>query len=166
MAPSLDAIIPNALTLLPEDTVKKALDIFYEKNIRNIPVVKEDGTFVGLFGLHELLSNILPQAVQMGKGIQSMDYLVGGAPGAAKKLRKSYDLKVGDLCNKKAAQIEADTTTWEALRVMVMQGSPLPIVDKKTGQYKGIISRQSLLRELERMLAEIEAEEAGQQQAG
>jgi CBS domain-containing protein len=150
-------MIEKTLTLTPDQTVGEALRMFKEHNIRNVPVIDANGKFLGLFGLKEVLKNILPAAVDMGKGLTNMEFIVGGAGNVAKKLKKSHDLKVGDTLKKEAGVIHPDSTTWEALRVMVKHGSPVPVVEEKTFKFVGLISRQSLLTELERMSDDIES---------
>jgi len=162
MAPCTDAMIKQTITLSPDATVKEALDLFKEHNIRNMPVVSTDGEFLGLMGLREILSNILPVAASVGMGLPSMDFIQGGAANVAKKLKKSHGDCVKDLMNKDATVIEPDSATWEALRVMVQQGSPVPVVEKKTNKFLGLISRQTLLAELDVMLEEIEKEAASE----
>lgn len=166
MAPYTDAMITKEIaSLSPDDTVGDALKIFKEKNIRNMPVMDADGTFLGLFGLKEVLQNILPKAVNMGKGIPNMDFIVGGAENVAKKLHKSHAHRVGDIMNKNPKTIEPDSATWEALRIMVMHGSPVPVVEEKTNKFIGLISRQTLLAELENIMVDVEKERAERGQA-
>jgi CBS domain-containing protein len=49
-------------TLGPSDKVDDALSLMREKHVRNIPVVDEKGSFVGLFGLRRLCHLLLPRA--------------------------------------------------------------------------------------------------------
>ena len=49
-------------TLRPTDSVADALSLMHEKHVRNIPVVDEAGTFIGLFGLRRLSHLLLPKA--------------------------------------------------------------------------------------------------------
>ena len=49
-------------TLRPTNTVAEALSVMHDKEVRNLPVVDESGTFVGLFGLRRLSHLLLPKA--------------------------------------------------------------------------------------------------------
>ena len=49
-------------TLKPTDTVADALILMHEKHVRNIPIVDDAGTFIGLFGLRRLSHLLLPEA--------------------------------------------------------------------------------------------------------
>ena len=149
MAPCTDAMIKETITLKPDATVKQAFDICVEHNIRNIPVIDDENNFIGMFGLKEVLANVLPAASKVGEGLPTMDFLHGGAADVAKKLRKTHTHLIGDIMNKDAKAIESDSATWEALRVMVDHGSPVPVISPKTAKFVGLISRQTLLKELE-----------------
>ncbi len=49
-------------TLSPTDTVASALSLMHSKEVRNLPVVDDSGTFIGLFGLRRLSHLLLPKA--------------------------------------------------------------------------------------------------------
>lgn len=149
MAPCTNAMIKETITISPDTTVRDALDLFKQHNIRNIPVVDEEGNFIGMFGLREVLSNVLPIAAKLGDGIPTMDFLHGGTEDVAKKLHKTHSHKIGDVMNKDAEAIDSDSATWEALRFMVYQGSPVPVTHPDSKKFAGLISRQTLLEELD-----------------
>ncbi|MEC9236750.1 MAG: hypothetical protein VX803_10945, partial [Pseudomonadota bacterium] len=56
-----------------------------------------------------------------------------------------------------------DTPTWEATRLIVKYGSPLPVLEENTGKFVGLISEQSLFSELLEVLEDVEKEEAEEQ---
>jgi CBS domain-containing protein len=145
-------------TVTPDKTVEDALAIFKEKSIRNIPVVDAEGKFLGLFGLKEVLFNLLPKAVTMEDGLANLDFVVDAAPGIAKRLRKLDFVPVSELMNKSPNVVYTDTSTIEALRIIALHGSPVPVVDEESGSFKGIISRKTLLSDLTSLLEEIEKE--------
>jgi len=58
-----ESIMTSALvTLGPDDTVADAISLMHSKEVRNLPVVDESGTFIGLFGLRRLSHLLLPKA--------------------------------------------------------------------------------------------------------
>ena len=158
MYPCTRAMVTDVTTIGPDQTVEEALAIFKEKSIRNVPVVDNDGTFLGLLGLHQILVNLLPKAVTMNHGLERLDFVIGAAPGIAKRLVKLHDVPVSEVMNKEPSIAHCSTSTIEALRIMAMQGSPVVITDKENGHFKGIISRKTLLNDLYSLLEEIEKE--------
>ena len=61
--------------LKPKDKVCDALNIMHEKQIRNLPVVDEDGQFVGLFGIRPLVKILLPEAGKMKFGLKDLSFM-------------------------------------------------------------------------------------------
>lgn len=52
----------HVFTLRPTETVADALHLMHREHVRNLPVVDETGTFVGLFGVRRLSRLLLPEA--------------------------------------------------------------------------------------------------------
>lgn len=162
---AFEALIPNSISLSPDQTVKEALATLEERHIRKCPVVDADGHVVGMFGLHCLMEDLLPMAAQIEDGLEDLDFLVGGAPGAAKKIRKLGPQLVKqhmNCCtNIEERLLLPDTPLLEVIRRLSKYGSPLPVIDSKTKKFIGLVSEQSCLHRLHDILAEIEHEEKG-----
>lgn len=156
--PCTRAMVSEATTLKPDNTVEEALKLFEERNIRNVPVVDDKGEFLGLFGLRQIVLNLLPKAATMEKGLDNLNFVVDAAPGIAKRLRKLHPVTVGEIMNADASYVHEETSTIEALRVMSEKGSPVVVVEKDSKRFKGIISRKTLLANLYEILDEIEKE--------
>jgi CBS domain-containing protein len=63
--------------------------------------------------------------------------------------------------DKECVFIDAQTTKWEAVRIIAKNNTILPIVeDKKTKKLAGIMTGQSVLAQLQQALIELDAEEA------
>jgi len=159
---SQEALIPNAISLSPEQSIKEALKVLEEHHIRTAPVVDAQGKVVGMFGLHCLMEDLLPMAAQIEDGLDDLDFLVGGSPGAAKKIRKLgpklvKDHMYGDM---EHILLYPDTPMLEVIRRLSKFGSPLPVVEEETHKYIGVVSEQSCLRRLHELLKDIEAEES------
>lgn len=155
--PCRDAMIARLTTARSDQNVGEVLDSFEEKNIRSIPVVAADGTFEGLFTMQVVLKNLLPVAASMEDGLENLDFVIGATPGIAKRLKKLREKTVGEVMMKNCITLEPDTHTWEAVRVMKEHGSPIPIIDTD-GKLVGMISTHSLMRELQRVLNQLETD--------
>ena len=150
MSPCIEAIIKNPVCLKPNQTVKEAMNIFKEEDIRSLPVLDDEGRYLGLFGLRHVLVKLLPTSVAMKDGLENIDFIQDATPGISKRLKKLYDVPVSEVMDPEGITLEPDTATWEALRVMALHGSPVALVDKETQKFEGLISRQTLLADLER----------------
>lgn len=158
MAPCSEAMVDKIITINPNNTVKQALEVFEINNIRSLPVVDDSNKLVGLFGLKNLLMALLPKSVTMEDGLTRLGFITDAEPGIAKRLKKLYNTPVSEIMDKNPAVLHPDTATWEALRVMAFHGSPIPIVQNKTGKFSGMISRLSLLTSLHELVEKMEQE--------
>ena len=160
MSPCLDATVEHIISLKPDNTVREAMNIFAEKDIRSLPVVDNDGKYLGLVGLRHILKKLLPASVTMEDGLENLDFIQDATPGIAKRLKRLYPMPVTEVMDAEYITIEPDTATWEAVRVMALHGSPVPIVNEKTNKLDGLITRQSLLTELDRNIDLIDEDDA------
>lgn len=158
--PFSDAFITTVVSVHPDKTVKEALSILQQHNLRKLPVVDDSQRLVGMFGTSTILKKLLPVAATMEDGLQRLDFVLGTAPGSAKRLRKIMPDPVSTVMDDKVAVAYPNTPAWEGIRLLVKYGSPLPVVEPKTGKLVGIVSDQSTIKTLEQLLIEIEREEA------
>lgn len=157
--PIEDALIPNPITINAEYTVEQALTLINKHQIRSVPIVENSGKFIGMFGLHSLLDDLLPMAAKMEEGVKDLDFVVGGAPSAAKKIRKLAHKSVLEVIKKtEEHHLKDDMSILESIRRLYKYGSPLPVVTKEL-KFLGLISEQSCLNHLNEVLKEVEAEE-------
>ena len=152
-------MITQAITIRPDQTVADAMALFDQHSIRSLPVVNEKNELIGIFSSHQLLKGLLPVSVTMEEGLQRLDFVIGTAPGVAKRLQSMKDNKISDHMARDVVVLEPNTQTWEAIRLLVKYGSPLPVVDETTGKLLGLMSEQAAIRELERIAAYLDEED-------
>ena len=143
-----EAMITDVISLKPEQSIREAMIVFKENNIRAVPVVDADNKFIGIFGLRHVLKGLLPVAAKMKDGLENLDFLHGSGPGIAKRLKKIYDEPIVDHLDDDTKIVASDSSLWEATRVTAVHGSPTPIVDKETNEFVGVVTRQTLLNHL------------------
>lgn len=138
--------VDSVVTIGPDDTVETAMKLLKENGIRDIPVIDENGAFIGIFSSKEILEHLVPLVGFLG---ESLDFAVGVAPDLADRLKEFFPLKVEQFTEKNIYHIKPKTHTWEALRSLVKYGSPLPVVDDKNGhKFIGLISEQTAVESL------------------
>ena len=156
-------MIDAPFTAKPDQTIGDVISLFSEKHVRAVPVVNDDGILLGLISLRMILKNVLPLAATIDYGIDNLDFLSDTTEGAAKKLKKILPRPVSDFMDENCECVDADTSKWEAIRVMVKSNTILPVIDKKTRKLLGIMSAQSTLQALKETMADIEAEKSGEE---
>ncbi|MCM2343662.1 MAG: CBS domain-containing protein [Alphaproteobacteria bacterium] len=143
--PCRDALVSSVVSLKENHSFDEALAILDKNNIRSAPVVNEDGEYLGMFSLKSTFKALLPVAITMEGGLDNVDFVIGASPGIAKKLKKIGPRHIGDHIDNGIIVGHMDTPLLEAMRLMVRQGSPLPVVDRKNGRFIGLVSEQSIL---------------------
>ncbi len=144
------AVTEKFIALSPDHEVGEALDAMKKAKVDTAPVVDADGKVVGVFSHHVLLKNLLPVSVAMGGGAQT-DIRIGAAPGIAKRLKKIYPLKIGEIMDRKFPAVHPETPLWEGIGLLVQNGMPLLVIDGKSGKAQGVMNFQSALDELNRI---------------
>ena len=158
--PCETAILTEVYTVSPDMNVAEALNYVREKQVRAMPVINEDGHMVGMFSLESILKNLLPVAVTMEEGLQRLGFVMGAGPGIAKRLRKAKAQTVADVMEKDIVVAHPATALWEVVRLIAKYGSPIPVVEEDSGKFVGIITEQCALNDLEKILEELEADKA------
>jgi CBS domain-containing protein len=134
------ALLPNPLTCAPETPVEALLPQMIADGEGTAAVLDATGHFVGLVGLTDILSKIVPFYVQLD------DHLAG-------VMRKTsleehfMDLRgqtAADLMIKNAESVDPDSSLMAAAARIVETGHRiLPVLDGE--KFVGLISRRSLL---------------------
>ncbi|MCB9963811.1 MAG: CBS domain-containing protein [Rhodospirillales bacterium] len=153
--PCSDQMIPNVVTISPQQTISEALELLHKHSIRTLPVVDEKYCVVGLFSFSFLLKNLLPMAVTLDDDMThmkhleiSLDHLPGQAPWLAKRLKAHLPKKVEEVMLKNIVSVHPDTPLREGVRLIVKYGSPIPVIEKGTQRLLGLISSQSAIAAL------------------
>ena len=134
------------------DTVSGALTLMHEHNIHDLPVVDEQGFFVGMFGRRRFVQALLPMAAQDKYGLSDLSFL----PDKKKELNKHLK-EVGDepvskyLEKKKYLNFCKPTTPFPKLLQMLCQSNssmPVVVVKGKKRKVVGMVSTWDVLDKL------------------
>ena len=66
---------PNPTVLKPTDMIKTAIGYIMEHRYRNLPVIDDEGRYLGSFGVNCLLKNVLPKAAMMKQGLENVSFV-------------------------------------------------------------------------------------------
>ncbi|MEO0393565.1 MAG: CBS domain-containing protein [Pseudomonadota bacterium] len=145
--------ITEVITVSCDATVEQALHILDDRGLRSAPVVDENNVFHGMFSNNEIIKTLVPS--YMTDGMANLSFAAGASPLLAKRLRKLFPSRVGDhVSADDCVKVTDPTRTWEALRMLSKYGSPLPVVDRHTGQLLGLLTEQAAVQALLTMEAE------------
>lgn len=139
-------------TVKPEDTVADALQLMYREHVHNLPVVDDNGDFVGLFGLR-LLSRILLPLVASDLGrhrISNLHFLPDETLLVTDRWQQVADQPVVNFLEnrKKIRFCTPDTRLPQLLSLIDSSGGatlPVIVVDHDSSHVVGMISSWDVL---------------------
>lgn len=142
------------ITLPPTATVAEALWLMHEHHARNIPVVDEDGCFIGLFGVRRLSRLLLPKASAIGvRAFSNLSFLPDQEHKLAERLREAGKRPISEYLEKKKKLVFcAPDTPFPKLLELLEESRdtsvPVIIVEGKRKKLVGIVSAWDVLERL------------------
>jgi CBS domain-containing protein len=137
-----DIMRPDTPTVLPETPVEEVISIIDCSHIQRVCVVDKEGRFLGLISDRDLLGAF----AERFSGV--WDYFMSKISAAGPGLL-GEDLRhktAGEVMNTGIVTVSEDDPINEAIRLMVAKAiKRLPVVDGQ-GKFKGMVSRDALLR--------------------
>lgn len=130
---------PNPVTLSPEDNIGVAAKCIMQHRYRNVPVVDDDGRYLGIFGVHCLLQLVLPHAAVMEQGLDSLSFVHENVDDLRNRLDEISSEKVR-VCIKHEATVTPGTPLMDALLMLYRTKTSIPVVEPGSGRLAGMIS--------------------------
>jgi acetoin utilization protein AcuB len=122
-------MVTDAITLSPDDSFKKAINIVQDKGIRHLPVVADDGRVVGIVTDRDLAKASPSGATSLS--VYELNYLLSS-------------ITIKDLMTEKPITVEADQPIEEAARLIHEHNiGALPVTEG--GQFVGLITKSDIL---------------------
>lgn len=140
---------PHPMTLRPTDTVATGADYILKHRLRHVPVVDEQGRYVGTFSIYSLLRLALPKAVIMKEGLADVSFISETTRDLAQRLRERGHEPVANWMSKEDPVMHPATPTMEVMLLMLRgRTTSVPVVDKDSHRLEGIISFWNVLEKL------------------
>ena len=134
---------PNPATLRPTDSIGVAAAKIMEEHLRSLPVVDENGRFLGVITASCLLFLVLPKIATMRKEkypLDSMPYVTSTMDDLRRRLKKAIDYPV-TICLKEGVKVvHPDTPIVETLLTLYNTKANLPVVERQSERLVGMIS--------------------------
>ncbi|MCU7852921.1 MAG: CBS domain-containing protein [Candidatus Thiodiazotropha sp. (ex Monitilora ramsayi)] len=139
--------------LSPTDKVCDALQIMHTHQIRNLPVVDDEGQFIGLFGIRRIISLLLPKAAQIDFGLKDLSFMPDEVEALYKRLGDIGQKPVTDFLEKKKKLVfcKPSTPFPEVLELLEQNPDtslPVIIVKGKKRKLVGMVSSWDVLDKL------------------
>uniref|UniRef100_A0A7V6A6G1 CBS domain-containing protein n=1 Tax=Desulfobacca acetoxidans TaxID=60893 RepID=A0A7V6A6G1_9BACT len=137
-----DIMRRDTMTVLPDTPIEEVIRLIDCNDIQRVSVVDNEGRFLGLISDRDLLGAFSNRTAGLWNYLMSRI----SSPG---RERLGEDLRyktAGEIMNTKIFTVQEDAPIDEAIRLMLDKAiKRLPVVDAQ-GKFKGMISRDALLR--------------------
>ncbi len=139
--------------LLVTTSIQEALASLLELRQRSLPVVSDEGTLIGMFGVHHLLDLLRPEGSHEDD-LQSAHFLHDQVEDLARRLRSDLEKSVGDFMDPDPKIVHAETAASEAVLLLDEGHDSLPVVDPETQRLLGILTYWDILAKVADLLEE------------
>lgn len=151
-----DVMPSHQITLKPDDTVSKAFNLMRANGMRFLPVVAEDGTYVGVFTSPTLIKLLLPRAITIqmsgkdSKGLSNLGFYNIDEQDFHQSLKDIKDEKViNHLSDPDNIPVTSpDTAVMEGILLLHKYKRHVILVEPETNQFVGVVSINSALKNI------------------
>jgi CBS-domain-containing membrane protein len=131
---------PNPTVLKATDSISTAARHIMEHRYRSVPVVDEDGCYMGMFGVNCLLRQVLPKAAIMEDGLDNVSFIHETLADLHERLREVEDEPVTVCMNTNVETVSPDTPLIETVLLLYRTKASIPVVKPGTCKLLGMIS--------------------------
>jgi CBS-domain-containing membrane protein len=140
-------------TLYENAPLHKAVSVITSKRLAALPVINEQGVFVGTIGVNGLLEMLLPQAVRSAladndDNVSSLTFMDDNVDELRKRLALMSDATVGKLAKRDVPVIYPDSPVMEAVLLLLRGEDEVAMVDRETHKFICMVSALDLLHTL------------------
>lgn len=142
-----DILRRDTHTVFPETTIDEVIRMIDENDIQRVAVIDAEGLLLGIISDRDLLHYFKPDHEGLRYLFSKAARAFGKDGASAGNMeRQLATTRAGEVMIREVATIREKAVIEEAIRLMADQGlKRLPVVDDD-GRFKGMISRDSLLR--------------------
>jgi CBS domain-containing protein len=143
-----DFMTPNPVTVKPTDSVATVVKILDEQRFRGLPVVDDQGMFVGLISEEDLIVREAPVQSPLYLTLLGSIIYFDSSEKFQQQLKKSLGMLVQDVMTTKPATTKPQATISEVAQTMLQSRvGQLPVLDDQQ-KLVGIITRHDLIHAL------------------
>jgi CBS-domain-containing membrane protein len=134
------AMDPNPTTLKSDDTIECAARYIMKYRYRNLPVIDENGCYVGMFGVNCLLKLVIPNAALMPGGFENVGFIYETLTDLFQRFEEVKDKPISICMNQKIKPVAPDTSLTETMMQLYKTRSSIPVIENGSCKLLGMIS--------------------------
>lgn len=128
------------------EAVAAAARRLLDRHCVSLPVTDAQGRFVGLFGIDDLLCQLVPRVALAGGLSPNLRFIADDTNELRARYREVSQRRVGEIASRDVVTLYPDTPAIEALRLFCKTRETLAVVDRETRKLLGVISPADALR--------------------
>jgi CBS-domain-containing membrane protein len=134
------------VTIRQDESVADATAKLVSHHVINLPVVDSDDRYVGMFGLYDLLSLVIPRVALAGDLMSNLRFISDDPEELRRKYQDVRDRRVSEVANRNSPTLDPDSPQVEAIRLFCRNHISLPVIDDVSGRVLGIVSCWDAIR--------------------
>lgn len=132
---------PHPAVLHKDELIAAGIDKLMTLRYRNIPVVSDNGTYLGSFSMHCLLRLVLPKAVLVEGGLDTAPFVSDTLKDLRQRLKDVENKPVSYcLAQTDVSVVGPDTPLVETLLALYHSHASVPVVDPESQRLLGLVS--------------------------
>jgi len=130
---------PHPLTVHPDDTIECAARFIMENRYRSLPVVDDNGCYVGMFGVNCLLKQVIPSAV-FKHGLKNVSFIHETFEELYERFSEVKDEPLKICMSQDINAISPDTPLTETMLQLYDTRLSIPVIEEGSCKLLGMIS--------------------------
>lgn len=139
---------PNPSVLHKDEKIAQGIEKVMTHRYRNIPIVDDEGGYLGIFGVHCLLRLVLPKAVLMKDGLTSAPFVTDTLRDLRLRLAGVEDKPVTFCITRDVTVVAPDTPLVETLLALYHTRSSVPVVEPDSNRLIGMVSYWDVVQKI------------------
>ena len=152
---------PTPTVLSADETVLEALRKILLVRVRSLPVVDAGGELVGVFGVHRLLTLVVPRIVGQDQGLWNTAFLKDSVADLRRRLGAVADEPVREHMATDFGVVHPDSPLPQTVALLHQGHDSIPVVERETGKLVGVITYWHVLDALQAWPSEGDGEGVG-----
>lgn len=141
----------HPISIRQHETVEQALHMLMQHKLLALPIVEEDGRYIGMFLRSRLVAMLLPRIVQLEERIPEVGrllevgFLTDSIADVQSRFREVAGRPVGEYVQTDTPVLRPNTPIMNAVLFLYRARTYLPVVDEASGQLLGVVSTWDVL---------------------
>jgi len=130
----------DPLTARESETVLEATRALIAHHYINLPVTDASGTFLGMFGIYDVLCLLIPRVALAGGLLPNLRFMSDNPEDLRSRFCEVSSRLVGEVADRDVVTVHPDTPEIEALRLFCKNHTTLAVVERESKKLVGIVS--------------------------